>query len=122
MQYGRLLLAGDSAHIVPPTGAKGLNMAIGDVQIMTRALSSYYSTGNSELIDKYSATCLNRVWQVERFAAMLCLNLHRFSERNEFEHKMQIAELYNMTHAEPAMRSLAENYTGLPVERFYDLV
>ena len=121
MQYGRLLLAGDSAHIVPPTGAKGLNMAIGDVQIMTRALAAYYRANDGELIEKYSDTCLNRVWQVQRFASMLCYNLHRFPEHNQFEHKMQVAELNNITHSRQMMRSFAENFTGLPVELFYDL-
>jgi p-hydroxybenzoate 3-monooxygenase len=121
MQYGRLLLAGDSAHIVPPTGAKGLNMAIGDVQTMTRALRAFYEDGTGELIDSYSDTSLRRVWQVQRFASMLCYNLHRFPEHNTFEHKMQIAELNNMTHSKEAMRTLAQNYTGVPVEVFYDL-
>ncbi len=121
MQYGRLFLAGDSAHIVPPTGAKGLNMAIGDVQIMTRALQSFYADGKSEYLDKYSDTCLKRVWQVQRFASMLCYNLHRFPEHNQFEHKMQLAELNNIAHSRQAMRAFAQNYTGLPVELFYDL-
>jgi len=121
MRYGRLLLAGDSAHIVPPTGAKGLNMAIGDVQIMTRALQSYYKEGKKGFLDRYSDTCLKRVWQVQRFASMLCYNLHRFPEHNQFEHKMQLAELNNMTHSRQAMRAFAQNYTGLPVELFYDL-
>ena len=121
MRYGRLLLAGDSAHIVPPTGAKGLNMAIGDVQIMTRALQSYYREGKKDFLDRYSDTCLKRVWQVQRFASMLCYNLHRFPEHNQFEHKMQLAELNNMTHSRQAMRAFAQNYTGLPVELFYDL-
>lgn len=121
MQYGRLLLAGDSAHIVPPTGAKGLNMAIGDVQTMTRALRAYYEDGNRAYIGSYSDTSLKRVWQVQRFASMLCYNLHRFPEHNTFEHKMQIAELNNMTHSKEAMRALAQNYTGVPVELFYDL-
>jgi p-hydroxybenzoate 3-monooxygenase len=121
MQYGRLLLAGDAAHIVPPTGAKGLNMAIGDVQIMTRALRSVYEDGKHEHLDKYSDTCLKRVWQVQRFASMLCYNLHRFPEHNQFEHKMQLAELNNIAHSRQAMRAFAQNYTGLPVELFYDL-
>jgi len=121
MQYGRLLLAGDSAHIVPPTGAKGLNMAIGDVQVMTRALKSYYDEGSRDFLDRYSGTCLKRVWQVQRFASMLCYNLHRFPEHNQFEHKMQLAELNNMTHSIQAMRAFAQSYTGLPVELFYDL-
>jgi p-hydroxybenzoate 3-monooxygenase len=122
MQYGRLMLAGDAAHIVPPTGAKGLNMAIGDVQTMTRALEFYYRDGKREYVDKYSATCLNRVWQVQRFASMLCYNLHRFPEHNQFEHKMQLAELNNITHSKQAMRAFAQSYTGVPVEVFYDLV
>jgi len=122
MQYGRLLLAGDAAHIVPPTGAKGLNMAIGDVQIMARALKFFYDDGRKEYLDKYSDTCLNRVWQVQRFASMLCYNLHRFPEHNQFEHKMQLAELNNIAHSRQAMRAFAQNYTGLPVELFYELV
>ena len=118
---GKIWLAGDSAHIVPPTGAKGLNMAVGDVQTMTRALRAFYEDGNSELIETYSDVSLKRVWQVQRFASMLCYNLHRFPEHNTFEHKMQIAELNNMTHSKEAMRTLAQNYTGVPVEVFYDL-
>jgi len=121
MQYGRMLLAGDSAHIVPPTGAKGLNMAIGDVQVMTRALRSFYEHGKSDYLDQYSDTCLKRVWQVQRFASTLCYNLHRFPEHNQFEHKMQLAELNNIAHSKQAMRAFAQNYTGLPVELFYDV-
>jgi len=121
MAYGRLLLAGDSAHIVPPTGAKGLNMAIGDVQTMTRALTRHYEEGKSDYLDKYSDTCLKRVWQVQRFASMLCYNLHRFPEHNQFEHKMQLAELNNMTHSKQAMRAFAQSYTGVPIELYYDL-
>jgi p-hydroxybenzoate 3-monooxygenase len=121
MQYGRLLLAGDSAHIVPPTGAKGLNMAIGDVQTMTRALRRYYEESKSDYLDGYSDTSLKRVWQVQRFASMLCYNLHRFPEHNQFEHKMQLAELNNMTHSKQAMRAFAQSYTGVPVELYYDL-
>ena len=120
MQYGRLLLAGDAAHIVPPTGAKGLNMAIGDVQTMTRGLTAYYKSGDSQLLDRYSDTCLKRVWQVQRFASMLCYNLHKFPGHDEFANKMQLAELYNMTHSDEAMREVARNYTGLPVEQFWD--
>lgn len=121
MQYGRLLLAGDCAHIVPPTGAKGLNMAIGDVQMMTRALRAFFADGNKEYIDSYSDTSLKRVWQIQRFSSMLCYNLHRFPEHNTFEHKMQIAELNNIAHSKQAMRAFAQSYTGIPVELFYDL-
>jgi p-hydroxybenzoate 3-monooxygenase len=121
MQYGRLLLAGDSAHIVPPTGAKGLNMAVGDVQTMTRALKRHYEEHKTDYLYQYSDTCLKRVWQVQRFASMLCYNLHRFPEHNQFEHKMQLAELNNMTHSKQAMRAFAQSYTGVPVELYYDL-
>lgn len=121
MQYGRMLLAGDAAHIVPPTGAKGLNLAIGDVQTMTRALRAFYESGSSTYIEDYSHTCLKRVWQVQRFASMLCRTLHLFPDHNVFERRMQIAELDNMTQSKEAMRAFAENYTGLPVEQFYDL-
>jgi p-hydroxybenzoate 3-monooxygenase len=121
MQYGHLFLAGDAAHIVPPTGAKGLNMAIGDVQTMTRALQRYYDDDKSDYLESYSDTCLKRVWQVQRFASMLCYNLHRFPEHNQFEHKMQLAELNNMTHSKQAMRAFAQSYTGVPVELYYDL-
>jgi p-hydroxybenzoate 3-monooxygenase len=96
-------------------------MAIGDVQIMTRALRTFYESGKSDYLDRYSDTCLKRVWQVQRFASMLCHNLHRFPEHNQFEHKMQLAELNNMTHSKQSMRAFAQNYTGLPVELFYDL-
>ena len=121
MQFGRLMLAGDSAHIVPPTGAKGLNMAIGDVQTMTRALTRFYESGATGYLESYSDTCLKRVWQTQRFASMLCYNLHRFPEHDTFEHKMQIAELNNITHSKQAMRAFAQSYTGIPLEVFYDL-
>jgi p-hydroxybenzoate 3-monooxygenase len=96
-------------------------MAIGDVQTMTRAFRAFYEDGKREYIDSYSDTSLKRVWQVQRFASMLCYNLHRFPEHNIFEHKMQIAELNNMTHSKEAMRALAQNYTGVPYDLFYDL-
>jgi p-hydroxybenzoate 3-monooxygenase len=99
MQYGRLLLAGD----------------------MTRALRRYYEESKSDYLDGYSDTSLKRVWQVQRFASMLCYNLHRFPEHNQFEHKMQLAELNNMTHSKQAMRAFAQSYTGVPVELYYDL-
>ena len=120
MQFGRLMLAGDSAHIVPPTGAKGLNMAVGDVQFMTRALTAWYGSGDRSLLETYSETCLKRVWQMQRFASMLCYNLHRFPEHDAFEHKMQLAELNYITRSRQASRAFAQNYTGLPIELFYD--
>lgn len=120
MQFGRLMLAGDSAHIVPPTGAKGLNMAIGDVQFMTRALKTWYESGDGELLETYSVTCLRRIWQMQRFASMLCYNLHRFPEHNAFEHKMQLAELNYIIRSKQASRAFAQNYTGLPIELFYE--
>lgn len=121
MQYQRLLLAGDAAHIVPPTGAKGLNMAIGDVQTMTRALRRYYEDGRMDYLDGYSETCLKRVWQMQRFASMLCYNLHRFPDHDPFANKMQLAELNYMTNSKQAMRAFAQSYTGVPVELFYEL-
>lgn len=120
MRHGRLFLAGDAAHIVPPTGAKGLNMAIADVQTMTRALHRYYGEGKADYLEGYSDTCLKRVWQVQRFASMLCENLHLYPDQDNFESKMQLAQLYYLTHSKDAMRSLAESYTGVPVEAYFD--
>jgi p-hydroxybenzoate 3-monooxygenase len=116
MQYGRLFLAGDSAHIVPPTGAKGLNLAIADVQILARALKQFYSTGNRALLDSYSEVCLRRVWKVQRFSWWMTSILHRFPDENPFDHRRQLAELDYVTSSRAAAKSLAENYVGLPLE------
>jgi p-hydroxybenzoate 3-monooxygenase len=116
MQYGRLFLAGDSAHIVPPTGAKGLNLAIADVQILARALKQFYSTGSRSLLDSYSEVCLRRVWKVQRFSWWMTSMLHRFPDENPFDHRRQLAELDYVTSSRAAAKSLAENYVGLPLD------
>ena len=116
MQYGRLFLAGDSAHIVPPTGAKGLNLAVADVQILARGLKRFYSTGNRDLLDRYSEICLRRVWKVQRFSWWMTSMLHRFPEDHPFDRRRQLAELDYVTSSRAAAMTLAENYVGLPLE------
>ena len=116
MQCGKLFLAGDAAHIVPPTGAKGLNLAVADVRILARALTEYYSRGHRDLLDTYSQTCLRRVWKVQRFSWWMTSMLHRFEHENAFDHRRQLAELDYVTSSRAASQSLAENYVGLPLE------
>jgi p-hydroxybenzoate 3-monooxygenase len=116
MQYGRLFLAGDSAHIVPPTGAKGLNLAVADVQVLARAVIHFYKTGSHDLLNHYSQTCLRRVWKVQRFSWWMTSMLHRFPEGNPFDQRRQLAELDYVTSSRVAASSLAENYVGLPME------
>jgi p-hydroxybenzoate 3-monooxygenase len=116
MQYGRLFLAGDSAHIVPPTGAKGLNLAVADVRVLARALTDFYKTGRRALLDAYSQTCLRRVWKVQRFSWWMTSMLHRFPDENLFDSRRQLAELDYVTSSRAASQSLAENYVGLPME------
>ena len=116
MQYGRLFLAGDSAHIVPPTGAKGLNLAVADVQVLARALARFYATGSQCLLNKYSHTCLRRVWKVQRFSWWMTSMLHRFPDEKPFDHRRQLAELDYVTSSRAAATTLAENYVGLPME------
>jgi len=115
MQYGRLFLAGDAAHIVPPTGAKGLNLAVADVHVLARAFADYYSSGRSEPLDRYSQTCLRRVWKVQRFSWWMTSMLHRFESDSGFDRRRQIAELDYVTSSRAAMTTLAENYVGLPL-------
>jgi len=114
MQFGRLYLAGDSAHIVPPTGAKGLNLAVADVRILAAALRAFYDNGVTDLLGQYSATCLRRVWKVQRFSWWMTQLLHRFPDDNPFDHRRQLAELDYVTTSRSASQSLAENYVGLP--------
>jgi p-hydroxybenzoate 3-monooxygenase len=114
MQYGKLFLAGDAAHIVPPTGAKGLNLAVADVRIMAQAFVEFYATGNTRLLERYSETCLRRVWKAQRFSWWMTSMLHRFDTDNAFDRRRQIAELDYVTSSRAAMTSLAENYVGLP--------
>ena len=116
MQHGRLFLAGDAAHIVPPTGAKGLNLAIADVRILARALADFFRHGRSELLERYSETCLRRVWKVQRFSWWMTSMLHRFPGDTGFDQRRQLAELDYLTTSRAAMTSLAENYVGLPLD------
>ena len=116
MQYGRLFLAGDAAHIVPPTGAKGLNLAVADVRILARAIAEFYRTRQHDLLDKYSETCLRRVWKVQRFSWWMTSMLHRFQDANPFDQRRQLAELDYVTSSRAASQSLAENYVSLPME------
>src|SRR5581483_3661344 len=110
MQYGRLFLAGDAAHIVPPTGAKGMNLALADVLVLSRAMTDFYRSGNSGLLDAYSATCLGRVWQAQRFSGWMTQLLHRTSLDDDFDHRRQLAELDYVTSSRAASTALAENY------------
>ena len=111
MQYGRLYLAGDAAHIVPPTGAKGLNLAVHDVAVLADALVHWYVTGDASRLDGYSEACLRRVWRAEHFSYWMTTMLHRHGD--EFDLKLQLSQLRYVTTSETAARSLAENYTGL---------
>jgi p-hydroxybenzoate 3-monooxygenase len=114
MRYRRMFLAGDSAHIVPPTGAKGLNLAVADVRMLARGLDQFYKHHKSDLLDRYSDLCLRRVWKVQRFSWWMTSMLHRFPEENPFDQRRQLAELDYVTGSRAASQSLAENYVGLP--------
>jgi p-hydroxybenzoate 3-monooxygenase len=116
MRHGRLFLTGDSAHIVPPTGAKGLNLAASDVLVLARALKAFYERGRTDWLDEYSPICLRRVWKAQRFSWWMTSALHRFPGENAFDHQRQIAELDYLTSSRAAMTSLAEQYVGLPTE------
>jgi p-hydroxybenzoate 3-monooxygenase len=116
MQFGRLFLAGDSAHIVPPTGAKGLNLAIADVRVLVRGLTEFYGSGKMELLERYSEICLRRVWKVQRFSWWMTSMLHRHASTNPFDERRQLAELDYVTSSRAAAQTLAENYVGLPME------
>ncbi len=116
MRFGRLLLAGDAAHIVPPTGAKGLNLAASDVRYLSRALIDHYRTGSMKEIDAYSDKCLRRVWKAVRFSWWMTSLMHRFPDTGEMGQKIQETELYYLTGSKAASTSLAENYVGLPFE------
>jgi p-hydroxybenzoate 3-monooxygenase len=115
MQYGRLYLAGDSAHVVPPTGAKGLNLAVADVRVLADAFAQFYSSGKTELLAQYSSVALRRVWKAERFSWWMTSMLHRFPGGDEFQYRMQLAELDYVTSSSAAATALAENYVGLPM-------
>jgi p-hydroxybenzoate 3-monooxygenase len=115
MQHGRLFVAGDAAHIVPPTGAKGLNLAIADVRILAEALTEHFRSGRDALLERYSETCLRRVWKAQRFSWWMTSMLHRFPDGDPFQHALQVAELDYVTSSRAASTALAENYVGLPL-------
>ena len=116
MRHGRLFLAGDAAHIVPPTGAKGLNLAVADVRVLARALVERLRHGRTELLESYSATCLRRVWKAQRFSWWMTSLLHQFPGHSAFERRVQRAELDYLTTSHAAATALAENYVGLPFD------
>ncbi|HZR65500.1 MAG TPA: 4-hydroxybenzoate 3-monooxygenase [Terriglobales bacterium] len=116
MQFGRLYLAGDAAHIVPPTGAKGLNLAVADVQVLAKGLAEFYASGSTATLNNYSQICLRRVWKVQRFSWWMTSMLHRFPDENPFDQRRQLAELDYVTSSRAASQSLAENYVGLPLD------
>lgn len=116
MQFGRLFLAGDSAHIVPPTGAKGMNLAMADVLVLSRAITEFYKTRRNEQLVTYSQTCLRRMWKAQRFSWWMTQMLHRFPDESTFDGRRRAAELDYVTSSRAASVSLAENYTGLPMD------
>ena len=116
MQYGKLYLAGDSAHIVPPTGAKGLNSAFADIKVLGRALVERYKRGSLDLLQRYSDICLRRMWLVQRFSAGLCTMTHRFEGDSALIHRLQRADLEYMTGTVPGRLAFSENFVGLPIE------
>jgi p-hydroxybenzoate 3-monooxygenase len=116
MRHGRLYLAGDAVHIVPPTGAKGLNLASADVRVLARALIEFFRTGATERLDRYSDTCLKRVWKGVRYSNYMTSLLHRFETHTPFERRVQLAELEYLAVSAAGRTVIAENYVGLPVE------
>lgn len=116
MRFGRLLLAGDAAHIVPPTGAKGMNLAVGDVRVMARALERWYARHDGDAIAAYGPACLRRIWRVQRFSWWMTQMLHRFDEDGPFDRRRQLAELDYVVNSRAAATTLAENYVGLPMD------
>jgi len=116
MQHGQLYLAGDAAHIVPPTGAKGMNLAIADVYVLSRALAAFFKSGNRDALAAYSQTCLARVWRAEHFSWWMTSMLHRFPGDDGFQQRLQRSQLDYTVASSAAAASLAENYVGLPLE------
>jgi p-hydroxybenzoate 3-monooxygenase len=116
MRHGKLFLLGDAAHIVPPTGAKGLNLAVADVRVLTRALAEFYRKGTEQGLARYSEICLRRVWKVQRFSWWMTSMLHRFLNEDSFSHRLHLAELDYVTSSRAASTTLAENYVGLRME------
>ena len=116
MQHGNLFIAGDAAHIVPPTGAKGLNLAVADVRVLTRGLIQRFRTGSDDILDRYSEICLRRAWKAQRFSWWMTSTLHRHPGNDPFQLAIQQAELDYLTGSRAGSTSLAENYVGLPLE------
>jgi p-hydroxybenzoate 3-monooxygenase len=116
MRHGRLFLAGDAAHIVPPTGAKGLNLAVADVRVLARALTQFFRANSMERLDRYSDHCLRRVWKVVRYSVYMTSLLHRFPAHTPFERNVQLSELEYLLASRAAQQTIAENYVGLPLE------
>jgi p-hydroxybenzoate 3-monooxygenase len=116
MRYGRLFLAGDAAHIVPPTGAKGLNLAVSDVILLSEALCDHCATGSERVLDRYSERALKRVWKAERFSWWFTSLTHRFPLMDGFDRRIQTAELAYIRSSTSAQAAFAENYVGLPLE------
>ncbi len=112
MQAGKLFLAGDAAHIVPPTGAKGMNLAVSDVRVLTAALRAFYEEGASDKLDRYTETALKRVWRAEHFSWWMTRMLHKLDDTSPFEQRLQVAELEHVTTSRAAATALAENYVG----------
>jgi p-hydroxybenzoate 3-monooxygenase len=121
MQYGRLFLAGDAAHIVPATGAKGMNLACADARTLARGLTSYYREGRRDGLAEYSARCLARVWKTVRFSTMLTGLLHRMPSHTPLERELQLAELEYIAGSRAAQTTIAEQYAGLPYDETEDL-
>lgn len=115
MQYGRLFLAGDAAHIVPPTGAKGLNLAVADVRVLAAGLQRFFADGTTALLDDYSRICLQRVWRVQQFAWWMTSMLHRFPDDDGYGHRLQLSQLDYLARSTAAATTLAENYVGMPL-------
>ncbi len=116
MQHGRLFLAGDAAHIVPPTGAKGMNLAMADVRVLARAIDRFFRHNDDDGLERYSETCLRRIWKAQRFSWWMTSLLHRFNDHSPFDAKRQLAELDYVTSSRAGATTIAENYVGLPFE------
>lgn len=114
MQYKHIFLAGDAAHIVPPTGAKGLNLAVGDVWFLYEGLDEWFSQGRGKLLKRYSTRCLKRVWRAQEFTTGMTTLLHKSPGDDDFEQRLRLARLDYVCDSPSAMRSLAENCVGLP--------